>query len=627
MKPISATKTAKSLVYCNLIKRLILLFVFLLGANSCEFSPTGSNYTEIDRTLPANLDIRLNDSADTVQVWGSAKFSFQFDLEGRRVRQTTIFIDGDSLTTLFDRTEFFFQSTYYNDGLHRLRIDVIAEAGTGSLADKIGVEVLLLRREWILLIDNAPPQAVAVTSIQPENGRLRIQWEKNEQFKFQGYDILRSERGDFGPFEQLTFIANRNQTSLIDSAYIGGKVDYRIEVIGANKATAGPIKSYVGPITRFTAFETTASDKIKLRWQRCHFPGNFQKYAISKWQSGWQEAATFAAINDTEWVDEQSVFGMEISYRLWVHSSRAFTYMDTVAWIGTKIPTFHRIKHIPSLNSIYLQHSRNLYRLDATTLNVVTSATLENNSGSFVSDYASFDISTNGMYAYGSLHDKIFRLDPITLNVIQTYETSKYLNYANAAPSWLHVSNQNQIVFASTIVTKIGPTIYLEEDGVAVIDMNQQKLVAKGKINPGNTIINVSANGKYIATFQNLYRVGNQSFVPIDNIAFFHFNFMNDGEQCIMTQNNTLTIRNSTDLSTVANHSDGRDYTAPVIDPITGYVSGYSFSEKAFLIKDLRSGSFIHKQTVEPLIFKDFFYYLLNYTLLSAKGYYLRLSM
>jgi hypothetical protein len=152
--------------------------------NSCEFSPTGSNYTEIDRTLPQNLEIRLNDYADTVQVWGSANFSFQFNLEGRGVRRKTIFLDGDSLLDLGNRTEFFFHSSDYSDGSHRLRIDVIADAGTGSLADKIGVEVLLLRREWILLIDNAPPQAVAVTSIEPENGRLRIQWEKMSNLNF-----------------------------------------------------------------------------------------------------------------------------------------------------------------------------------------------------------------------------------------------------------------------------------------------------------------------------------------------------------------------------------------------------------------------------------------------------------
>jgi hypothetical protein len=609
-----------------LIKRLLLVVVFFLGVNSCEFSPTGSNYTEIDRTLPQNLEIRLNDYADTVQVWGSANFSFQFNLEGRGVRRKTIFLDGDSLLDLGNRTEFFFHSSDYSDGSHRLRIDVIADAGTGSLADKIGVEVLLLRREWILLIDNAPPQAVAVTSIEPENGRLRIQWEKNEQFKFQGYNILRSERDVFGPFERVAFITNRHQISVLDSTYIGGKADYRIEVIGASKATAGPVKSFTGPITQFSGFETTASNKIMLRWQRCHFPGNFQKYVISRWQGGWEEAVTLAAVNTTEWVDEQSAFGEAISYRLSVHSSRAFTSVDTAAWIGTKIPAFHRIKYIPSRNSIYLQHGRNLYRLEATTLNVVASTTLENNSTSFVSDYASFDISANGMYAYGSLHDRIFQLDPISLSVIQTHETRNFLNYANAAPSWLHVSNQNQIAFASTIVTKIGPTIHLEDDGVVVIDMSQKKLVAKEKINPSFTIINVSANGNYIATFQNLYRVGNQAFAPIGPIDFFHFNFLNDGDQCVTTQSNSLMIRNSADLSLVANLSDGRDYTAPVIDPASGYLGGYSFSEKAFLIKDLRSGAFIQKQAVLPLSFNDYFYFLLNHTLLSAKGYYLRLS-
>jgi hypothetical protein len=81
-------------------------------------------------------------------------------------------------------------------------------------------------------------------------------------------------------------------------------------------------------------------------------------------------------------------------------------------------------------------------------------------------------------------------------------------------------------------------------------------------------------------------------------------------------------IRNSADLSIVANLSDGRDYTAPVIDPATGYLGGYSFLEKAFLLKDIRSGAFVQKQIASPSVA----YYLANHTLLSPAGYYLRLS-
>ena len=64
-----------------------------------------------------------------------------------------------------------------------------------------------------------------------------------------------------------------------------------------------------------------------------------------------------------------------------------------------------------------------------------------------------------------------------------------------------------------------------------------------------------------------------------------------------------------------------------MIDPITGYLGGYSVSEKYFFIKDMITGILLRKQPIFTTNNYSYYYYLFDNKLLFSDGYYLNLNI
>ncbi len=153
---------------------------------ACEHTPKGKYYVDLNRETFGNININLLNQPDTILLFQETNFSYNINLqEGQTIRNMEITVDGEviSSTNLAYNT-FRLIPTDYETGSHVLKAEVTTTTGTGSLSDVAGAESLLYTREWIIIVDNTPPEGLIITSIAEFDGKLKIDWTKNNQPKF-----------------------------------------------------------------------------------------------------------------------------------------------------------------------------------------------------------------------------------------------------------------------------------------------------------------------------------------------------------------------------------------------------------------------------------------------------------
>ena len=94
------------------------------------------------------------------------------------------------------------------DGYHRLKIEILTKAGTGSIADSLGMEgILFATREWTIKVLNTPYYNLTSTV---DGGFLKLQWPK--PYETVSYYIVYRANIELG---------RTNACEFIDKGYVG----------------------------------------------------------------------------------------------------------------------------------------------------------------------------------------------------------------------------------------------------------------------------------------------------------------------------------------------------------------------------------------------------------------------
>lgn len=139
--------------------RIDLIFVvLLLIISSCEFIPKGENFSEVDPNVsPPDVVLDLSFDSDTIFI-NSYPFtiSYSADASYNLVYGIFLMIGQDTLRTDWDNNgQFTFKpSTFYEVGKHNLKMNVITNTETGSLADVTGYELYTFEYQWTLFIED-----------------------------------------------------------------------------------------------------------------------------------------------------------------------------------------------------------------------------------------------------------------------------------------------------------------------------------------------------------------------------------------------------------------------------------------------------------------------------------------
>ena len=198
------------------IEKTFFIFV-LMFFSSCVYEPFGiyENTVNNKTTAPGIISVELNSNADTLWVYGDQKLKYHFKStnEKQPILELKIYIDGtirDSVMT--DNGEFNILQSALSAGKHKLNIILFAKSGTGSIADRLNAEAIILTKEWVVMADYSPKKVYYTI----ENGYLNIHWDKYKNLDVETYDIV-----------------NTGQTLnnfFIDSLYCGYKRTYTLNI-------------------------------------------------------------------------------------------------------------------------------------------------------------------------------------------------------------------------------------------------------------------------------------------------------------------------------------------------------------------------------------------------------------
>jgi len=202
------------------IEKTVFIFV-LMFFSSCIYEPFGQfeNPVNNNPTAPQITNLELNVNADTLWLYGNQKLKYHFKSsnENQAILGLKIYIDGvmcDSVMS--DNGEFNILQSALSEGQHKMNILLFTKSGTGSIADKLNGEAMLLSKEWVVMA-NYSKKDVTYTI---ENGFLKLHWERYKNFDLKYY--------------RIQYSGTTKDDYFVDSLYYGAQRTFNITVEKTN---------------------------------------------------------------------------------------------------------------------------------------------------------------------------------------------------------------------------------------------------------------------------------------------------------------------------------------------------------------------------------------------------------
>ncbi|GAB3811778.1 hypothetical protein GCM10028895_02210 [Pontibacter rugosus] len=483
---------------------------------SCDYSPSGKHFEEIDPEPQIVAAISLNAQQDTVLVRGGTLLKFEVSMLGHKTFGYQIRFDKwvlEEAEGLPD--DLWFVSTQFPDGYYTLQLAVLTTSGTGSLADKYKLEAAEVYRTWVVYIDNTPASPIAISSITPEDGRLKIEWQPYKRKVLNKFELYRSKNGYNR--ELLATFTNPAHTSWIDSTYVGGPVTYDVitypDAYSYNR-TYGPAYAYHLPLPSIAQSTFDKDNNLILSFNASPLYNNVKHYELSYTNGMHSESIT---VTDTVASFQDPGFGSNLELKLYTYpniqpknwsNNQAYTKTTVpgygTAWgpyAGTLVPS-------PLTNLIYSFSYDYLKIIDASTLKVTHERDIRNLQG-ISPGITKTVLSKNGRQLYSLLNGVIHKLDPATLQTVETFSIWELLGTSSYSGLSLSAVSDNSRLLVTTINT------WNYTSKVHVVDMALKKVVAdatltsyppEAKISPdgnalkvGTTVLTAQADGSWQA--------------------------------------------------------------------------------------------------------------------------------
>jgi hypothetical protein len=548
---------------------LIISGFFICFYNSCQYSPTGTNPVKIEKPSSTNLDVLLTDQQDTIRVGGNPVIiRYQIQTAGKSIVQINVFFDDSLLKSFDDKIDSLnmplisFNSTQYPDGNHRFSIETIFKAGTGSLADHFGAELLSVKRQWLMQIDNTPPTPLPITSIRRENGRLVVQFERYNHPNFQYYLIKWNANGRS---MQMTYY-DQNVTTFVDDAYTGGPYSCSVTVFAGNQSATSS-RSFDSPFPSLFRVEQTPDWNIRVIWTRCLFDANFRGYYLQKNVDGQDsEVILVNNIDDTSYVDKDEIFGGAIRYTITDGSVDVYRYSSIWAQRGLSIPGFNAAYFHRPTNQLVIKTADAIY-----SMNPEISSPALTLKKRIDERYDGFSLSVNGRSAYSLLEGTIYRIN------VESFEIEDSFRISADLPIYkFFACDSGRVLIVRDIQLNLDPALL----PVELVDMDN-KVILRRYRSPYNGSTGAlrstfaSESGGYLFMGDHIYRVGEDYLKAIGQSPFrARFGVGRNGQEyALVSFNDRIEIRPLPDLTILRSFPVNMELSYPFMDPSTGLIA------------------------------------------------------
>ena len=533
--------------------------------------------------------------------------------------KVSLYIDSQLVNQTTNLVYIGFNSESFPDGVHQIKIEFLVPTGSGSLADKFGAEYFAIEKQFPAYIDNRepvnPPELGAISLV---NTRPVLKWNKYEYYNFQDYRIYRKFL-NVNTDSLLAVIKNRNITEYADSTYLGGNVQYKIELAAKSKKLSSPYSNFEGSIATLSSPAIISNNHIQLTWSRCEYDANFEYYEIRKGIENlagivsYQSLVKIYDIDSTDFVDRNAEFGRPLNYQLFLGNEKLSINSNIQEiLLGNECPYFDFISFVPTARTFCLYAVTN----GQTDVEYNSILIYENNYDIIKLNGFLIFFSPDGERAYKKRNiwnsGILYQVDPLNIDVVLDS---------------VQIVNENGQVCSFT-------QFYITNNGLAVLyDLNSSDYIFFNVLNKQHYatidwnsfdyIVSVSPNGKYFIngdgsfyqvdykTFTNLYTIG--------SAERYQLCFTDDDEKYVVTNNRSISIKRSIDQSVINQFQIEEDLYGLVIDPISGYLGGSTRATEKYRIYNLLDGSKIKEI---PLIYDrslvNIFYWSGNTLFLGA---------
>lgn len=560
------------------MKRLLRLFwgaipfLFL----SCEYGPDGSYFVDVNPTPNTAFAIDLDQPGDTLYVRGTVDLKYTIKTPGKKIHEYRWLLNNQVITQHYEPSKSITLSTErLADTTHVLTLKVRTTTGTGSLSDKSGVEQLEAYRTWVLITDNAPPSTVSITKVFEDEGTLRVTWEKYKRRYLKNIYLYRINT--YGYADKVIRLSP-DATSGTDTEYLGGPVKYMLAFEDdRGKFAYSERVAFSSPLPTYKSHYYENTNDLVVAISPGKFYKNFGKRTFGLSAYDFYKTVETTAVSDSVVTFRDLPFGTGFRFSLntipkETENANASTvrYTETIPGFGAEnsFEPFTFTAYVPALNMFYHRHNLTLKNIDAATMQVKHSKYY--NSGAMA-------ISQNGRYLYVFTHtyqDQILQLDPITLEVVNTFYIRQMIPGASFTNMDLSVSNTNRLLVSFFRYNAPTQSYLLNMDEAKV------ELTNVGTSMP--QLSSISPGGEMVTAAGYVYRkspsgewVARQNPNPLTNLLRYH------PSQPLYTYvtNSVLRFYSTTDDAEVKSLTLDPGVAFSAIDPATAYVTA---SDKDF---------------------------------------------
>jgi len=287
------------------------LFSLTMIFSACEYEPEGIYEVDVQPVTDApEITVNLNFMTDTIYVPTNGYTTLVYSTPDPKVRYAYFELNNKQLVKIESTSgtfTFSFSAGQYQKVIpYELKVELFRSTGSGSLADKVYAEGFLYSKSFILIFQNESEMAPQVTGVFPENGSLRVEWEKFKGFGFQKYHVFNSV------FYKIDIITDPNKTFLYDDSYIGYNSDYYI-VTETNDNTFTSNHFYFEDGLPEATAELTENTTMKVSWGQSKYYNNIEGYRIFESYNRYNHFNEIAYIEnsqDTSYLYDDGRFGV-----------------------------------------------------------------------------------------------------------------------------------------------------------------------------------------------------------------------------------------------------------------------------------------------------------------------------
>lgn len=255
--------------------RKFLIGLLLLSLTACLFEPEGKFYKEIKEKDYSVLSINLNVADDTLYISKRTQLSYSMQAPDFTIVEVRATLNEETIysNTALDNI-IYFDPHVFGSGTYLLTLSLVVQSGTGSLADRFGVEHVQAWRSFVVIIDVTLPEPITITRLDTTDGTLTIHWDPYTRRNFESYLVVKSCSYDNYYYTdcEIEEIFSKDVSSWTDEAFVGGYVSYRIDIKVAEQYVRGVTKNYKWiPKSSFTI---GPDNKATLHWDKPKFYRN-----------------------------------------------------------------------------------------------------------------------------------------------------------------------------------------------------------------------------------------------------------------------------------------------------------------------------------------------------------------